>query len=122
MPPEPTPPTRTDADATFEHLFGVPVYVDDDWDIVFTGVVFDGVSHYIVCDFIAVGSSDVVPAEHALRPFLDRFAPPIVPNMIAFDDALDGTLPYRRYLGAPEPEWGVWVRGIGAPQIAFEAW
>lgn len=122
MPPEPEPQPPPGTDANFEHLFGVPVYVNDDWDLVFTGVVDDGAHHYIVCDFIPVGDSDVVPAERALRPFLDMFEPPIVPNVLSFYDALDGTLPHRRYVGAPETEWNAWVGGIGAPMIAFEAW
>ena len=103
-------------------LFGVLVPVNDDWDLVFVGVVDDGVSHYIVCDFIPAGDSDLVPAEHALRPFLDQFEPPIVPQVLAFDDALDGTLPHRRYIGAPEPEWSVWAAALGVPVTAIEPW
>lgn len=104
------------------HLFGVPFELTDDWNLVFVGVVDDGSRHYIVCDFIPVGDSDLVPAEHALRPFMDEFEPPIVPQVLAFDDALDGTLPYRRYIGAPEPEWTVWAAALGVSVTAIEPW
>ena len=104
----------------FAHLFGVPFELTDEWDLLFVGVVDDGVSHYIVCEFVPVGDSDVVPAEHSLRHVIERFEPPIVPQVLAFDDALDGTLPHRRYMGAPEPEWNVWAARLGVTVVAIE--